>query len=107
VIGLSIVAVGTSLPELATSIMAIVRGEGGISVGNILGSNIFNLLFVMGVAALIWPVPVENISDTLVTAAFALAVVPLFMGGEKFTRVWSLLLLAAYAGYIAVIFGVV
>lgn len=107
VIGLSIVAVGTSLPELATSIMAIVRDKGGISVGNILGSNIFNLLFVMGVGALIRPVPIENIADTLVTAAFSLAVVPLFMGGEKFTRAWSLLLLAAYAGYIAVIYGVV
>lgn len=107
VIGLSIVAVGTSLPELATSLMAIVRGESGISVGNILGSNIFNLLVVMGVAALIRPVPVESISDTLITAAFAVAVVPLFMGGERFTRVWALLLLAAYAGYMAMIFGVV
>lgn len=107
VIGLSIVAVGTSLPELATSLMAIIRDEGGISVGNILGSNIFNLLFVMGIGALIRPVPIDNLSDTLITAAFALAVVPLFMGGERFTRVWSLLLIAAYAGYMALIFGAV
>ncbi|WP_298668505.1 calcium/sodium antiporter [uncultured Methanofollis sp.] len=105
VIGLSIVAVGTSLPELVTSLVATVRGEDGISVGNILGSNIFNLLFVMGVAVLIMPVPIGNLFDTLVTAAFALAVVPLFMGGDRFTRAWAVLLIAAYVGYIAVIFG--
>lgn len=107
VIGLSIVAVGTSLPELATSLVAIMKGEEGISVGNLLGSNIFNLLFVMGIGALIRPVPVENFTDTLITAAFSVAVIPLFLGGDRFTRAWAVGLLAAYAAYIAFIFGMI
>ncbi|TAJ45291.1 calcium/sodium antiporter [Methanofollis fontis] len=105
VIGLSMVAVGTSLPELATSIMAIMRREEGISVGNILGSNIFNLLFVIGVGALIAPIPVISPADILATALFSAAVVPLFLGGERFTRIWSAGLLVGYAGYIALIFN--
>lgn len=107
VIGLSIVAVGTSLPELATSLVAIMKGEDGISVGNLLGSNIFNLLFVMGIGALIRPVPVANLTDTLIVAAFSMAVIPLFLGSDRWTRLWAVGLMAAYAVYIAFIFGMI
>lgn len=107
VIGLSIVAVGTSLPELATSIVAIIKGEDAISVGNLLGSNIFNLLFVMGIAALIRPVPMGALTDTLIVAAFSVAVIPLFLGSDRWTRLWAVGLLAAYAAYIAFIFGMI
>ncbi|QSZ67164.1 calcium/sodium antiporter [Methanofollis aquaemaris] len=105
IIGLSIVAIGTSLPELATSIVAIMKNEGGISVGNILGSNIFNLLFVMGVGALISPVLIGSLTDVLITAAFSAAVIPLFLLGDRMTRLWAAGLLAAYALYIGAIFG--
>ncbi|MDD3112123.1 MAG: calcium/sodium antiporter [Methanofollis liminatans] len=107
VIGLSIVAVGTSLPELATSLVAIMKGEDAISVGNLLGSNIFNLLFVMGIGALIRPVPVANLTDTLIVAAFSVAVIPLFLGSDRWTRLWAVGLMAAYAVYIAFIFGMI
>jgi len=107
VIGLSIVAVGTSLPELATSLVAIMKGEDAISVGNLLGSNIFNLLFVMGIGALIRPVPVANLTDTLIVAAFSVAVIPLFLGSDRWTRLWAVGLMAAYGAYIAFIFGII
>ncbi|QYZ79120.1 calcium/sodium antiporter [Methanofollis formosanus] len=107
IIGLSMVAIGTSLPELATSLVAILRNEGGISVGNILGSNIFNLLFVMGVGALISPVLIGNFTDVLVTAAFSAAVIPLFLLGDRLTRVWAAGLLGAYVLYIAATFGLI
>ena len=58
--GLSIVAFGTSLPELVTSVTAAKKGNAGIAIGNIVGSNIFNILFVIGITALICPVPFEN-----------------------------------------------
>ncbi|NYT05344.1 MAG: calcium/sodium antiporter [Methanomicrobiales archaeon] len=105
IIGLSMVAVGTSLPELVTSVVAIAKGNPGISVGNILGSNIFNILFVLGCGALIRPVPVPGIRDIAVMGIISLAVVPLFFGTDRFTRGWAVLLLAAYAAYMAVLFG--
>jgi cation:H+ antiporter len=107
IIGLSIVAVGTSLPELATSIVAIMKGEGGISIGNIFGSNIFNLLFVMGVGALISPVLIGSLTDVLITLAFSVAVIPLFLFGDRLTRVWGAGLLVAYALYMVMIFGLI
>ena len=68
VIGLTIVAMGTSLPEAAVSITAGIKGNAGITVGNIVGSNIFNILFVIGTVALICPVPFESrfVIDTVV-----------------------------------------
>jgi len=63
-IGLTIVAIGTSLPELITSIIAIVRGEDDIAVGNIVGSNIFNVLWILGVTSIVLPLPVSDIVQT-------------------------------------------
>ncbi len=67
-IGLTIVAFGTSLPELVTSVTAAKKGNAGIAIGNIVGSNIFNILFVIGITALICPVPFENkfLFDTVI-----------------------------------------
>jgi cation:H+ antiporter len=59
-IGLTIVAFGTSLPELATSVVAAVRGEMDISIGNLVGSNVFNIMSVLGVASLVRPIPIPG-----------------------------------------------
>lgn len=106
IIGISIVAVGTSLPELVTSVVAILKGNPGISAGNILGSNIFNLLLVMGCGALIRPIPIPNFTDVLIMGVFSAAVLPLFCCDERFTRSWALILILCYAGYIGVLFGI-
>jgi len=99
IIGLSIVAIGTSLPELATSLVAIIKGNAGISIGNILGSNIFNLLLVMGTGTLIRPVSIPAFSDIIVTGLFSLAVIPFLMNKNRLTRCWGVLLLVAYFVY--------
>ncbi|MCP1662956.1 MAG: sodium:calcium antiporter [Methanocalculus sp. MSAO_Arc1] len=104
-IGLTIVAIGTSLPELATSVAAIKSGESGISVGNLLGSNIFNLLFVLGIIALITELPIQEQADLLVMAAFTLAVIPIILAGERLTRFVSFAVLIGYCTYIAHLAG--
>ncbi|MDD4566706.1 calcium/sodium antiporter [Methanoculleus chikugoensis] len=105
VIGVSIVAVGTSLPELATSLVAAVRDEGAISIGNILGSNIFNLLLVLGVSLLLAPVTVGSLVDIAVVVLFSIAILPLLFARPSVVRGWSALLLLGYAAYIAWSFG--
>lgn len=100
VIGMTMVAIGTSLPELATSLVAVLRNQAGISAGNILGSNIFNILFVMGCGALIRSIPVISMNDVIVTALFSAGVVPLFLPHRNLTRAWGGLLLVAYCIYI-------
>jgi cation:H+ antiporter len=105
VIAVSLVAVGTSLPELATSLVAILRNEAGISIGNIMGSNIFNILFVMGCSPLIGLVPV-NLSQILPMLVFTVAVVPLFWPNRNLRRLWGVVLLFGYFTYIALQFGI-
>jgi len=105
VIGMTIVAIGTSLPELATSAAAILKGEPGISVGNLLGSNIFNLLFVIGIIALIVPIPIADTGDLLVMAFFSLTAIPLIYGGERTTRLISAVVLIGYCAYIGILAG--
>ena len=103
-IGLTIVAFGTSLPELATSVVASFRGERDIAVGNVLGSNIFNILSVLGIAATLSPVGI-NISptvlnfDILVAIAVAFACLPIFYSGKKIDRIEGLLFLFYYLAY--------
>jgi cation:H+ antiporter len=103
VIGLTVVAVGTSLPELATSVTAARRGEAGLALGNILGSNVFNIFAILGLTALIVPIPVpEGLTsvDLALFAASALALIGfLFVG--RIGRGGGLVLLAGYAGYVA------
>lgn len=107
VIGVSMVAVGTSLPELATSLVAVVRGAGAISVGNVIGSNVFNLLFVMGCAALVQPIPVDSYADVLVMLGFSIAILPFFSSRVRLRRWWGVVMLIAYAGYIGLLFGLI
>lgn len=100
VIGLTVVAVGTSLPELATSVMAAIKGERDIAVGNIVGSNIFNLLCVLGLASLVAPgaIPVaENALafDFPVMIAVAIACLPIFFHGYCINR-WEGALFVGY-----------
>ncbi|MDN7024622.1 calcium/sodium antiporter [Methanoculleus sp. FWC-SCC1] len=105
VIGMSMVAFGTSLPELATSLIAAVRNEGAISTGNILGSNIFNLLLVLGASAIASPIIVGSFTDVIVVVLFSAAVLPLILAPRRFIRPWSLLLLIGYVTYIAWLFS--
>jgi len=101
VIGLTIVAVGTSLPELATSVVASIKGDSDVAVGNVVGSNIFNLLGILGVAAVLHPVDGADISrvDLSVMLAAAVLLLPLVQVRGKVGRLEGVLMLAAFAGY--------
>ena len=104
VIGLTIVAVGTSLPELATSVVAALRKQTEIAVGNIVGSNIFNIFGILGLTAVIAPIPAEArfvwIDMPWVAAsAIGLTVLAALLGGLP--RIAGVVLLAAYGGYLA------
>lgn len=102
VIGLTLVAVGTSLPELASSLVAALRRETDIILGNVIGSNLFNLLAVLGTAAVVHPivVPVAGLRvDLAIMLVFSLAIVPLLLVGRRLGRRDGALLLAAYVGY--------
>ena len=106
VIGLTVVAVGTSLPELATSIVAAVRGEGEIAAGNVVGSNLFNVLGILGVGALAAPLdaPGLRVLDLAVVSVFTLALVPMMVSGRRLVRAEAALLLVGYAAYMAFLF---
>jgi cation:H+ antiporter len=106
VIGLTIVAAGTSLPEVATSILAAIRGERDIAVGNVVGSNIFNLTAVLGVSALVAPTSLTISAGVLsfdlpIMAAVAIACLPVFFTGHLIARWEGLLFLAYYIAYTA------
>ena len=103
VIGLTVVAVGTSLPELATSIVAAVKGENDIAVGNVVGSNIFNILFILGVAPLITPLENATLSvvDMGVMLFCSVILLPFMRTGWKLSRPEGVFLLATYATYTA------
>lgn len=106
VIGLTIVAVGTSLPELATSVIAAMRKQTEIAVGNVVGSNVFNIFGILGVTALIAPIPVEDRFVAIdmywvAGTAIGLTVIAAIMGGLP--RLAGALLLGAYGGYLAFI----
>jgi cation:H+ antiporter len=102
VIGLSVVAVGTSLPELATSVIAAYRGQPEIAVSNIIGSNIFNILGIVGSAALVKPLvfgPQIAGLSLWVMLASALVLVPFLRTGWRLSRLEGCLFLAGYAAY--------
>ena len=104
VIGLTIVAVGTSMPELVTSVMAALRRETEVAFGNIVGSNIYNILGIGGATALIAPteVPAEIVrSDNLVMVAVSVLLVALAWTGMRISRREGVLLAALYLGYVA------
>ena len=106
-IGLTIAAVGTSLPELVTSIVAARKGENDIAMGNVIGSNIFNIVFIMGVASLINPIPVEMFSlyDMLILAIVSLAVYLRVLKGKVIDRRFGILMVVSYFVYLVYIVG--
>ena len=104
VIGLTVVAVGTSLPQLATSLIAALRGQRDIAVGNVIGSNLFNLLGVLGFTALVAPTPLSVSPNALafdlpVLLGVALLCLPVFYSGYRITRAEGLLFLCLYLAY--------
>lgn len=108
IIGLTIVAIGTSLPELVTSVIAAIHGERDIAVGNVVGSNLFNIMGVLGVASIIAPggidIPETLLHfDLLVMLGVALACLPIFITGSLISRTEGAGLLLYYFGYTAYI----
>jgi cation:H+ antiporter len=101
VIGLTIVAVGTSMPELATSMVAAIRKNGDVALGNIVGSNIFNIVGILGLCALLHPIQAPGINLVDLSAMLVLAVVllPLSKSGGKISRGEGAGLLVVYVGY--------
>ena len=104
VIGLTVIAVSTSLPGLTTSLVAALRGERDIAVGNVIGSNLFNLLGVLGLTALIAPEPLSVSPNALefdlpVMLGVAALCLPVFYSGYRLTRLEGLMLLALYLAY--------
>lgn len=105
VIGLTVVAIGTSLPELATSVLAALKGERDLAVGNVVGSNLFNLLCVLGVTALVSPGGLAFDPDALtldmpIMVAVAFACLPVFFNGYRLQRWEGGLFVAYYAAYL-------
>lgn len=104
VIGLTIVAAGTSLPELATSVVAALKKNSDIAVGNIVGSNIFNIFFILGLSGLIAPLPQGNISNLDLYACIGASIVLLLsgyaIGKHKITKAEGFIFLILYVFYI-------
>ena len=104
-VGLTVVALGTSSPELAASVRAAYRGNTDVAVGNVIGSNIFNFLWVLGVSAAIQPLPFNLVSNTdiaMVIGSSALLLVAMAAGRPNTVDRWEgWFFLAVYAAYLA------
>lgn len=102
-IGLTVVAIGTSLPELATSLVATLKGQNDIAVGNVIGSNIFNTFWILGASSIIAPLPVSNAAsiDLLVGVGVTVLLLVVMFFGKKhhLTRAEGVLFIAVYIGY--------
>lgn len=100
-IGLTIVALGTSLPELVASVTAARKGNADIAIGNIVGSNIFNILFVLGTSALITPIPYETafLVDGIIAVAAGVLLWAATIRKKELNRTWGIILLLAYVLY--------
>lgn len=100
-IGLTVVALGTSLPELFTSVIAAYKGKADIAIGNIVGSNIFNILFVIGISSLITPVAFvpDFMIDSVVAIAAGVILWLCVIRKKKLTRLGGIFMLLCYAGY--------
>jgi len=106
VIGLTVVAIGTSLPELATTVMAALRRQADVAVGNVIGSNMFNLLAIIGVAALVGPIPVDAQFlrfDLWVMLGASLLLIPFVLLRRDITRIWGIILSVLYVTYLVVV----
>ncbi|MEO0772902.1 MAG: calcium/sodium antiporter [Pseudomonadota bacterium] len=105
-IGLTLVALGTSLPELATTVMAAIRKQADVALGNVIGSNMFNLLAVIGITALFAPIPVDPDFlefDLWVMLGASVLLVPFVFMGKDIGRVWGIALTALYVIYVGVV----
>ena len=105
-IGLTIVAIGTSLPELCTSLVALFKGENDIAVGNVIGSNIFNILFILGASSLLSPmnIGVESVIDLMIFIVGAIGILLFFFSDFKIKRHEAMSMLIFYATYCIYIF---
>ncbi|MCX7558768.1 calcium/sodium antiporter [Sulfitobacter sp. F26204] len=106
VIGLTLVAIGTSLPELATTVMAALRRQADVVLGSVIGSNMFNLLAIIGISSLIGPIDVDPAFlnfDLWVMLAASLFLVPFVYLKMDFTRIWGIFFTALYALYLYVV----
>jgi cation:H+ antiporter len=106
VIGLTVVAIGTSLPEVATSVMAIIRGERDMAVGNIVGSNLFNILCCLGLAGMLSPIglpapPALMNFDIWIMVITAACCLPIIVTGRRVSRPEGATLLAYCVAYVA------
>ena len=102
-IGLTLIAIGTSLPELATSVAAALRRHCDVAIGNVIGSNMFNLLGIVGITALLVPIPVDDDFLTLnlwVMLAAAVVLLPVVLFGKAIGRGAGIVFTAAYVGYL-------
>lgn len=108
IIGLTVVAVGTSLPELAVSVIAAIRKHADVAIGNIVGSNIFNLLCILGISSIIRPLPLEGRllhTDQFVMLGAAVTLLVFLFFGLRLSRLKGLLLLGGYVAYILAMFA--
>ncbi len=106
IIGLTLVAIGTSLPELATTLMAALRRKADVALGNVIGSNMFNLLAIIGIASFVGPIPVDPEFlrfDLWVMLAASVLLLPFVFLGLNITRIWGIVLSALYIGYIVLL----
>ena len=103
VIGLTIVAAGTSLPELATSLVAALKKNPDIAIGNIVGSNLFNILAIAGTSSVIHPIVAKNVNyiDLLVMLGLTLLLLPVVKSGQKISRAEGWVLIVIYLCYLA------
>ena len=108
VIGLTVVALGTSLPELAVTLVAGIRGQGGVAVGNVLGSNVMNIMGIIGIASIVGsgiPVDVEFQRDILVVMATSGFVVWMLISGKEFTKNIGTMMIITYLFYMTYLGG--
>lgn len=108
VIGLTLVAVGTSLPELATTVMAAIRRQAEVAMGNVIGSNMFNLLAIIGISSFVGPIPIEPgilYFDIWVMLAASLLLAPFVLLKWNMGRIWGIVLCVLYAGYVFTLLG--
>ena len=107
VLGLTLFAIGTSLPELVAAVVAAVRGHTDVAVGNVVGSNLFNILGILGAASLVAPLPIApdiRDIDVWVLVGATAVLVPIIITGWRISRREGIILLACYSGYIASVF---
>lgn len=106
VIGLTLVAIGTSLPELATTVMAALRRQADVALGNVIGSNMFNLLAIIGIVGFVGPIPVDQeffLFDFWVMLGASILLAPFVFLQWNITRFWGVLLSLAYVGYLVLL----